>query len=421
MNLRYDIAVIGGDAAGMLAAIKAAEAGAKVVLFEKKQVCGRKMLLTGKGRCNMTNTKPWAEFSSHMHPKAAFVKAAFHNFSNKDTIRFFNQIGLPTVVTQGQRVFPESMSAADVVDVLVSRMMKLSVDILYNCDIIKVMKSEKCYKCIYTKRIGDMMDIQAFSVKAVIVATGGLSYPITGSTGKGYDIARSFEHTVTPCFPSLTALTPKNYDTRLIGIDLENVGIYLTVNGDIVQMETGDISFTDGGIEGSLGYRVSRKAVHAMINGNKVEIVLDLKPALSVATIKARIGREMEDLHYTEPLTDRRMVTLLKRLMPQQLIQPFLFAHKNVDVKSLPDVLKEWRFPIDKYVGYERAVVTAGGVSTEEVVSKTMQSRLSSGLFFAGEVLDVDGDTGGYNLQFAFSSGALAGQSAAKYVKSLKL
>ncbi|MBQ7222282.1 MAG: NAD(P)/FAD-dependent oxidoreductase, partial [Bacteroidales bacterium] len=167
-------------------------------------------------------------------------------------------------------------------------------------------------------------------------------------------------------------------------------------------------------------YRVSRKAVHALLNGNKVEIVLDLKPALSVEKINARIDRELEALVYKKPLNEKRMVVLLKKLMPQQLIHPFMFANKDLNADNLADALKEWRFPITKYVGYQRAVVTAGGVSTDEIVSKTMQSRKSPGLFFAGEVIDVDGDTGGYNLQFAFSSGALAGQSAVKYVKSLK-
>ncbi|MBQ7222923.1 MAG: aminoacetone oxidase family FAD-binding enzyme, partial [Bacteroidales bacterium] len=196
MNVQYDIAVIGGGAAGMLAAIKAAEAGGNVVVIEKKSSCGRKVLITGKGRCNITNTKSWAEFSSHIHPKANFIKSAFYNFSNKDTVHFFNKIGLPTVVTQGQRVFPESMSAASVVDVLVARMASLGIDIFYNSDIVKIMRVENAYRCIYNRRIGDMLNIQAINASAVIVATGGLSYPLTGSTGKGYDIARSFEHTV---------------------------------------------------------------------------------------------------------------------------------------------------------------------------------------------------------------------------------
>ena len=401
----------------MMAAIKAAESGASVELLEKNHLCGRKLAITGKGRCNITNTKPWTEFATHVHPKENFVRSALFNFSNEATIDYFNSIGLETVVTQGDRVFPKSMNAFDVVDALVNRMKELGVKLTVDADLLAVCTDGNNFRCTYNDLSSPRYIRTKVAVaQAVIIATGGLSYPATGSNGKGYELAESLGHTVTRCFPSLCALLPKNYESSLYDIELKNVGLNLYVDKDLVQTETGDLTFTEDGIEGSLGFRVSRKAV----NGSAVELVIDLKPAVSVNELRDRVKRELSAFKWDVPvMNEARMRKLLRKFMPQELITPFILTSKNLTVNTLANRLKDWRFPIAKHAGYRRAVVTAGGVSINEIVAKTMQSRLDKGLFFAGEVMDIDGDTGGYNLQMAFSTGALAGISAAKYVSTL--
>ena len=416
-----DIIVVGGGPAGMMAAIKAAEAGARVMLLEKNHLCGRKLAITGKGRCNITNTKPWAEFSTHVHPRSNFVRSAFFNFSNAATIEYFNSIGLETVATQGDRVFPKSMNAFDVVDALVARLKQLGVKLVTDADLLAVCTDGSVYKCTYNDLSAPMsIRTEIIRARALIVATGGLSYPATGSNGRGYEVAEFLGHKITRCFPSLAALLPRNYDSRLFDVELKNVGLNLFVDHDLVQSEMGDLTFTEDGIEGPLGFRVSRKAINALENGSSVELVIDLKPAVSIKELRERVKKEVASFKWDVPMiNEARMKKILRRFMPGEMIDPFFDMAKGLTVNTLADRLKDWRFHILKHAGYRRAVVTAGGVSLDEVVSKTMQSRLAKGLFFAGEVLDLDGDTGGYNLQMAFSTGALAGQSAAKYVRSL--
>ena len=405
----------------MMAAIKAAENGAEVAVLEKNHLPGRKLAITGKGRCNITNTKPWSEFSTHVHPRSNFVRSAFYNFSNQATIEYFNNIGLETAVTQGERVFPASMRAFDVVDALADRMKETGVKLIPDADLLAVCNDGDKFKCTYNDLSQPRaITTEVISASALVIATGGLSYPATGSNGRGYEIAASLGHTVTRCYPSLAALLPRNYDSGLYDIELKNVGLKLYVGQDMVQSEMGDLTFTEDGIEGSLGFRVSRKAVHALENGSAVELVIDLKPAISLQELRDRVKREVASFKWEVPLiNDARLKKILRKLMPAELIEPFFRMSRGLTVNTLPERLKEWRFPIAKHAGYRRAVVTAGGVSLDEVVAKTMQSRIDKGLFFAGEVLDLDGDTGGYNLQMAFSTGALAGQSAAKYVSTL--
>ncbi len=416
MQRKCDIAVIGGGAAGLMAAIQAAERGCNVVLLEKNSFCGKKINITGKGRCNITNTRPWNEFSPHVHPVAAFLRSAFYHFSNESIIALLNRIGLETVVERGERVYPKSMRARDVSQALTSYAEQVGVHIEYNCDVLRVSPEENCLRC--TCAITDAnLRTEILNAQAVIVATGGLSYPSTGSTGRGYEIARDFGHTIVDTFPSLTALMPERFDPDLIGIELKNVALQLYVDRDPVQYEEGELTFTEGGIEGALGFRVSRKAVAALRKKQRVELALDLKPGLSREQLENRISRELEALHCTRAsLGPLKMKALLRTLMPGQLITPFLTAHPNLNGQNLPDALKAWRWRIINHTGYERAVVTAGGVPQNELIAKTMCSRKNGRLFFAGEVIDLDGDTGGYNLQIAFSTGALAGASAAAQV-----
>lgn len=387
------IAIVGGGPAGMMAAIRAAGVlggGERVVLFDKNDRLGRKIYLTGKGRCNLTNLRPWEEFATHLHPNQGFLKQAFRAFSNEDAIRFFESIGVPVVTLQGQRVYPASLVAGDVARALERRVRESGVEIRYRT------------------RIASMSDLSGFD--AVILATGGKSYPVTGSTGDGYVLAQEAGHTVTPLFPSETALLPQPYDPGLPGLELKNVGLHLFIDRTPVESDQGDFNFTEDGLESGIAYHLSRRAVWALCNGQKVEIVLDLKPALTLEKLSARIVRDS--------ITVRK--DSLRSMMPEALIDPFLRANPGLTAAGLPARLKEWRFRIVDYKGYERAVVTAGGVNLKEIVPKTMASRLRPGLYFCGELLDLDGDTGGYNLQIAFSTGALAGASAARYALSLR-
>ena len=280
-------------------------------------------------------------------------------------------------------------------------------------------------------------DGSAYSCKKLIICTGGLSYPKTGSTGDGYKWATQMGHTIKTLFPSLTAIVPKGYKITtvskghidrstprseigemLCGNQLKNVGLSLIVDGNTAEDEFGDMDFTDGGIEGPIGFKISRKCVNSIINGSKVYVVIDLKPAVDIENLTVRINtlwnEIAKDKRSANKLYKDRFKILLTKVLPMQLIQGFMKLNPNIDHKSLPKALKNWKMEVDGYVGYERCVVTAGGVSQEEVSPKTLESKMVSGLYFAGEVLDLDADTGGYNLQTAFSTGYLAGISAAK-------
>ena len=407
MGKVYDIVIIGGGAAGLYAAATLSSlnmegASLKVLLLEKMHRCGLKIGITGKGRCNLTNTKPWEEFSSHIHPKNIFLKNSFYGMSNLSTMEFFEKIGLPLVVERGDRVFPQSMKATDVPSVLEKHILRGGVEIKKNAPVRQIKSSPDN---LFLVEYGEGEELAS---RKIIVATGGLSYKTTGSTGDGYEFAKSFGHKITQCFPSLTALRPKDYREEFQGISLKNVSLQLVVNGNVVQEEFGDLDFTNGGIEGPIGFKVSRKGVHSIINGQKVEVVLDMKPAVSHKQLKERISRELLQVK------GNQLKGLLPKLLPQSIVPMFVAAHKNLSIENLPEKLKCWKFAVEGYVGYERCVVTAGGVHLQEVSQKSMESKLVKGLYFAGEVLDLDGDTGGYNLQIAFSTGALAAMSAAK-------
>ncbi|MBQ5935212.1 MAG: NAD(P)/FAD-dependent oxidoreductase [Bacteroidales bacterium] len=393
------LAIVGGGPAGMMAAIRAAVTlgdGSRVVLFDKNERLGRKIYLTGKGRCNLTNTRPWEEFAPHIHPNQRFLQQAFRAFSNEDVIRFFEELGVPTVTLQGQRVYPASLIAGDVARALERRVQELGIEVRY------------------TTTVGSLAELDAYA--AVIIATGGKSYPVTGSTGDGYRFAQEAGHTVTAVFPSETALLPRGYDPGLPGLEMKNVGLQLYIDRALVESEQGDFNFTDDGLESGIAYHLSRRAVWALCNGQKVDIILDLKPALTLEKLEARIARESA----SAPRPSRLDPDSLRSFLPKPLVAPFRRANPDLSFDNLAKRLKSWSFPIVDYKGFERAVVTAGGVSLKEVVPKTMASRLRPGLFFCGEVLDLDGDTGGYNLQIAFSTGSLAGTSAANYLLSLQ-
>lgn len=399
----YDLVIIGAGAAGMTAAVLAAGSSLRVALVEKNSQCGRKLLLTGKGRCNITNARPWEELSPHIHPDAAFFRPAFMSFSNTDTVAMFQSLGLPVTVERGMRVFPQSGRSADVRDALLRRIASSdNIDLEYNSEVVSIDRTS-CGLALSVMRTEERISACSLRAAAVIIATGGLSYPATGSTGDGYRLASRLGHTVTPTMPSLTALVPEKYNFALIGLTLRNVSLSLLVDGGVVQTEFGELTFTDGGLEGALGFRVSRRAVKALTEGKRVEALIDLKPAVPAAELKARVERE-----YRPGLGLDRF---LERFLPLQAVRPFVEAVPSLTVQNLPVRLKNWRMPIKGFVDYRRAVVTAGGISLKEISRKTMESKLVPGLYFAGEVMDLDADTGGYNLQIAFSTAAAAVRS----------
>ncbi len=493
-----DIIIIGGGAAGLMAAYGATKAlplgsSARITVLEKMPRPGRKILFTGKGRCNFTNLKDWNEFSQHIRTNPNFVKPAFYNFTPENAIDFLESNGLETVVERGDRAFPYSHRASDVLDTIVEVVLRHGVTLLTNREVTDILPgfSIRC------------ADGETFECSKLIIATGGLSYPGTGSTGDGYKWAKFFGHNVTPCFPSLTALVPKGYKIidrpetdlkghihretpmtgsgeALKGAKLKNVSLIVTFDGSKSETEFGDVDFTDGGIEGPIGFQVSRKCVKALMNGGKVAFSLDLKPGVSLEELTDRIKtlwNEIKNDPRTRQWKDGRGLNgkemyriLLGKLMPWELIPGFQAwnpdimkidlkkseyadgrsgastgpasryanlsnrydrsqswskdpnhrfnrqprRYYDIDLDLLAKTLKDWKFEMIGFVGYERCVITAGGISTDEVMPKTMESRLKPGLYLCGEVLDMDCDTGGYNLQCAFSTGYLAGESAAK-------
>ena len=442
-----EIIIIGGGAAGLMAAAGAAgfmnEKGieGKVLVLEKMQRPGRKIMITGKGRCNFTNLKNWNEFSEHIHPKPGFLKPAFYNLTSEKMIDFLTAHGMEAVVERGDRAFPASHLASDVVDALLRAAEGAGAEVICGKEVNEILRLAQDDKEGFKV---ECTDGSSYICNKLIICTGGLSYPKTGSTGDGYAWAKAFGHSMRPLFPSLTAMVPAGYKDitvvekgrsgdkghidrstplsetgkMLCGNQLKNVGLSIVIDGNPAEEEFGDLDFTDGGLEGPIGFKVSRKCVNALINGSKVQAIIDMKPAVELEDLQVRIStlwnEIAKDKRSANKLYKDRFRILLTKVLPMQLIPAFVKMNPNVDHKSLAKALKNWKMEIEGYVGYERCVVTAGGVSQDEITPKTLESRLVSGLYFAGEVLDLDGDTGGYNLQIAFSTGYLAGISAAK-------
>ena len=468
MATTADIIIIGGGAAGLMAAAGAAstlatksEPGSvrgKVIVLEKMPRPGRKIMITGKGRCNFTNLKQWNEFQEHIHPKPNFLKPSFYNLNSEKMLSFLEDQGLSVVVERGDRAFPESHLASDVVDALVRAAQKAGAEILCNKEVETICAGDSHVAdapqndssfiageaCQSPNRFRiKCHDGSEYICSKLIICTGGLSYPKTGSTGDGYSWAEQTGHKIRPLFPSLTAIVPKGYkDTTawkaemkghidrstpfaefgklLCGNQLKNVGLSLYIDGNEAQYEFGDLDFTDGGLEGPIGFKISRRCVNAVINGSKIYVTLDLKPAVEPEDLTVRIStlwnEVMKDKRSANKQYKERFRVLLTKVMPMSLIPAFVKANPNTDHKTLAKALKSWKMEIEGFVGYERCVVTAGGVSTEDMTPKTLESRIVPGLYFAGEVIDLDADTGGYNLQTAFSTGYLAGISAAKSI-----
>lgn len=410
----FDVIVVGAGAAGMMAAGTAARNGKRVLLIEKMEKSGRKVRITGKGRCNVTNARPAEEFASQVRTNAEFFTQAFAEFNNRAAIKFFERAGVKLEIERGERVFPQSGKAWDIANALLEYCFENGVKIIYSTRVTEIMTlGDKVFGVRYINKRGFA---RKEGCAQVILATGGVSYPSTGSTGDGYAFAADLGHTIEPLRPALTPLVSSHPQIGYLdGVLLRNVKAVLYVDNEPVREEFGEIGFSERGIEGAVALRLSRDAVDALIEERKVKIVLDLKPALTEEILRDRISRELAELEPTEFFGE-----LLRKLVPKPLVMPLaneLDIHSKSYVSKLTEeqimrlirTLKGLTFPIADYAPFEYAITTAGGVRCDEVNPYTMESLKIKGLYFAGEILDLDANTGGYNLQIAFSTGRLAG------------
>jgi hypothetical protein len=409
---QHDVIVIGGGPAGLMAAGQAAAHGADTLLLEKMDRPGRKLQITGKGRCNLTNDTTVPDFIAHFGPSGQFLRQAFYRFFAPDLMAFFADRGVSTVVERGQRVFPASGDAEHVVDALVRWVEAAGVTLRTESPVTGLVVEDD-------RVVGVRAGGSTRSAGAVVIATGGASYPGTGSTGDGYRLAASVGHTVVPIRPALVPLeTAGDVAPRLQGLSLRNVTLRVVVDEEPRAEAFGEMLFTHFGVSGPIVLTLSRRVVDALRAGQNVVLSIDLKPALDEEQLDRRLLRDL-DAH-----GKRHFETILHGLLPSKLIPICLErtripAHKpahqitSEERDRLRVWLKGFRLEVSGHRSFNHAIVTAGGVETTEVDPRTMASRRVGGLYFAGEVLDVDADTGGYNLQAAFSTGWLAGRSAA--------
>jgi predicted Rossmann fold flavoprotein len=418
------VIIIGAGASGLMAAGQSAEIGAETTLLEKMSRPARKLCITGKGRCNITNIAPIADFISHFGTNGKFLRQAFSRFFNKDLLDFFSKLGLSTVTERGGRVFPESGEAEDVARVMINWTRRAGVKLKTRFLADGLIINNGCITGVHTKPEKPGVDLSGnpdaiLQADAVIIACGGASYPGTGSTGDGYKLAKSAGHTIIETRPALVPLdTAGRNSSRLEGLSLKNVNASAWINGKKASDEFGDMLFTANGVSGPIILTLSKLCVDALRAKSKVVISVDLKPALDHKVLDERLMRDIK----TSP--NKSLSNLLKGLLPERLITICLEDAKVIGDKKSNQItaeerkrirvwLKDFRLEVSGHRPVAEAIITAGGVNTKEVDPRTLESRIVKGLYFAGEVLDIDADTGGYNLQAAFSTGWLAGRSAA--------
>ncbi|MGM9551552.1 MAG: NAD(P)/FAD-dependent oxidoreductase [Clostridia bacterium] len=396
------IAIIGGGAAGMMAAIQAARLGKKVTLIEHNSYLGKKMGITGKGRCNVTNDCDVEELFLNVPGNSKFLYSAFYSFSNYNVKEFFEDLGVPLKVERGQRVFPVSDKARDIVDAMRNEIKRLGVNVLFDHA-----------KSVETKdgRVDSVVcKNTVIKCDSCLIATGGKSYPQTGSTGDGYIMAQKMGHTVTELRPSLIPIVASSVKS-LMGLSLKNVSVtVLDEKGKKLYTDLGEMLFTHYGMSGPIILSASGH----MRKDNEYTIVLDLKPALDRKTLDLRLLRDFEKN------INKDFINSLDELLPQKII-PFVVGLSGIDQRRkvntitkeertrLIDAIKEIKIPVEGFRPISEAIVTAGGISVKEIDPSTMESKKVGGLYFAGEIIDVDAYTGGFNLQIAFSTGYVAG------------
>ena len=404
------IIVIGGGAAGIMSAIRAAEGGANVILFEKMPKIGRKLRITGKGRCNLTNSADVAEIVKNIPGNGKFLFSALKKFSPADTVNFFENLGVKTKIERGGRVFPQSDDANEVIDALIKKLAILGVEVKTNSPVTDILAENK-------KIVGVKVGEKIFKADFVILATGGASYPATGSTGDGFKFARRLGHTITPILPALVPLeTEEDFVKDLQGLSLKNVRVKLLSDGKKVAEEFGEMLFTHFGVSGPIILTLSRKAAQLLAEGRFVELEINLKPALTPEQLDARILRDF-DKFKRKTIKNALIELLPAKLIPIILDLSYLPEEKRVDEitsaerRRLVEILRGLPLVVTKTRPIAEAIVTQGGVDVKEINPRTMESKIVKNLFIVGEVADIDGFTGGFNLQAAWAMGNAAGMT----------
>lgn len=405
------VLVIGGGAAGMMAAVAAAGNGAQVLLLEKNEKLGKKLFITGKGRCNITNAADLEDLFSAVVSNPKFLYSSFYSFTNDQVISFFEELGVQTKVERGGRVFPVSDHSSDVIRALEREMDRLGVEIRLRTEVKELIIENSTVKGVLLSSGKKMY------VDAVIAATGGISYPSTGSTGDGYRFAGQCGHKVTELLPSLVPMEVKEwYAQELMGLSLRNIEIRVTDGKKKLYQEFGEMLFTHYGVTGPVILSAS-SIVGKKLKEKELTLHIDLKPALTEEQLDKRVLREFEENH------NRQFKNAVDSLFPSKL-RPIMVELSGIpEEKKVHEIMKEERLHFVRLIkdftmtlsglrGYKEAIITKGGVSVKEIDPGTMESKLVKGLYFAGEVLDLDAVTGGYNLQIAWSTGYLAGMNA---------
>ena len=412
------VLVIGGGPAGMMSAITSAQQGDNVTIIEKMNSCGKKLLITGKGRCNITNSTNIEDFFKYILGNPRFLYSAFNNFTNEDIVNFLNEQGVATKIERGGRIFPVSDKSQDVLDAFIRKLKELNVKIITNCKAKKIL-TEKNGDNTYVKGIIAEGN-KSFLADKIILATGGITYPITGSTGDGYEMAKDVGHTITDIKPALVPLVCKNDNSLKIckslqGLSLKNVAIRITHSNKKIYEDFGEMLFTHFGVSGPIILSASSvllryKNIEEFLQRNEIKLQIDLKPALDKEKLDLRIRRDFGENK------NKQYKNSLDNLLPQKMIPVFVEYTKINPEKKVNEITKEERnaivnclknfeIIINGFGKKEEAVITAGGVSTKEINPKTMESKIVKGLYFAGEIIDVDALTGGFNLQIAYSTG----------------
>lgn len=415
---KYDIAIIGAGPAGMMAAVRAAECGASVIILEKKHMPGIKLLMTGKERCNITNAEKDARrFADNFGKNGKFLLSALHRFGVEDTIHFFHKHNVKTKTERGGRIFPESDRSRDVQGLFLGLIKKHNIDMLTNCKIRKINHTNGLMKKV-------LLEDREIMADRYIICTGGLSFPETGSTGDGYMWAEEMGHTIIKPGPSLTPIiTKEKWVKELEGLSLKNVSISVYQNNKKKDERFGEALFTGNGMSGPVILDMSKAIGKLLVNG-RVDLFIDFKPALDFKMLEKRLLRDLEENK------NRSIKNMLSGLLPKTMI-PVMLKQADIDPakkgnsitkderKRLKLLLKEFPLTVKGLLGFDKAIITTGGVNLKEIDPKTMRSKKINNLYFAGEILDLDGPTGGYNLQVCWSTGYLAGESAAKELSQL--
>ena len=439
------VIVIGGGPAGLVSAISAATENNEVIVLEKMKEPGRKLLITGKGRCNITSSLPMEDFIKNIPGNGKFLYSAFNNFTNEDIIKLLKEQGVNVKIERGQRVFPISDKAIDVRDALINKAKKLGVKIITNAKVENIItkKNEQVYIANNSaenieKNIEEKDTIEGvefllngkkeyIKCNKVILATGGKSYPGTGSTGDGYEIAKKLGHTITKIVPSLVPLEAKEDSLKvckkLQGLSLKNVNVKFmdTEKNKVIYEDFGEMLFTHFGLSGPTilsgsAHLLRYKNLEELLKSSKIKIIIDIKPALSIEKLDERILRDFS----TEK--NKMFKNSLDALLPKKMIDTIVeLSNINPNKKvneitkkereNLVNLLKKFAITIKGFRPIEEAIVTAGGVTIKEINPKTMESKIINGLYFAGEIIDVDAYTGGFNLQIAYSTGYTAGRN----------